>query len=55
MSSVAARNFEVSTSVIRLTSPYLNAPPLPHSTTPPMAFFLVVVTPRAAVRNSLRG
>ena len=55
MSSVAARSFGVSTSVMRPTSPYLNAPPLAHSTTSPMPCFLVVATRRAAVRNSLRS
>ena len=54
MSSVAALSFGVSTSVMRPTSPYLNAPPLAHSTTLPMPCFLVVATRRAAVRNSLR-
>jgi len=37
ISSVAARNFGASASVMRPTSPYLNAPPLAHSTTSPMA------------------
>src|SRR5208337_4220504 len=55
MSSVAALSFGVSTSVMRPTSPYLNAPPLAHSTTSPMPCFLVVATRRAAVRNSLRS
>ena len=55
MSSVAARSFGVSTSVMRPTSPYLKAPPLAHSTTSPMPCFLVVATRRAAVRNSLRS
>ena len=55
MSSVAARSFGVSASVMRPTSPYLNAPPLAHSTTSPMACFLVVATRRAAVRKSLRS
>ena len=55
MSSLAARSFGVSASVMRPTSPYLNAPPLAHSTTSPMACFLVVATRRAAVRNSLRS
>jgi len=55
MSSVAARSFGVSTSVMRPTSPYLNALPLAHSTTSPMACFLVVATRRAAVRKSLRS
>src|ERR1035441_10909267 len=48
MSSVAALSFGVSTSVMRPTSPYLNAPPLAHSTTSPMPCFLVVATRRAA-------
>src|SRR5271169_6483317 len=55
MSSVAALSFGVSTSVIRPTSPYLNVPPLAHSTTSPIPCFLVVATRRAAVRNSLRS
>ncbi len=55
MSSVAARSFGVSASVIRPTSPYLNVPPLAHSTTSPMPCFLVVATRRAAVRNSFRS
>src|SRR5208283_5666860 len=55
MSSVAARSLGVSASVIRPTSPYLKAPPLAHSTTSPIACFLVVATRRAAVRNSLRS
>ena len=55
MSSVAALSFGVSTSVMRPTSPYLNAPPLAHSTTSPMPCFLVVATRRAAVRNSFRS
>jgi hypothetical protein len=55
MSSVAARSFGVSASVIRPTSPYLKTPLLAHSTTSPMACFLVVATRRAAVRNSLRS
>jgi len=55
MSSVAARSFGTSASVIRPTSPYLNAPPLAHSTTSAMACFLVVATRRATVRNSLRS
>src|SRR5579862_2798315 len=55
MSSVAARSFGVSASVMRPTSPYLKAPPLAHSTTSPMACFLVVATRRAAVRNSFRS
>jgi len=55
MSSVAARSFVVSASVMRPTSPYLKAPPLAHCTTSPMACFLVVATRRAAVRNSLRS
>ena len=40
---------------MRPTSPYLKLPPLAHSTTSPMACFLVVATRRAAVRNSLRS
>ena len=55
MSSVAARSFGTSASVIRPTSPYLNVPALAHSTTSAMACFLVVATRRAAVRNSLRS
>ena len=55
MNSVAARSFGTSASVIRPTSPYLNVPPLAHSTTSAMACFLVVATRRAAVRNSLRS
>ncbi len=55
ISSVAALSFGVSTSVMRPTSPYLNAPPLAHSTTSPMPCFLVVATRRAAVRNSFRS
>ena len=55
MSSVAARSFGISASVMRPTSPYLKVPPLAHSTTSPMACFLVVATRRAAVRNSLRS
>ena len=55
MSSVAARSFGISASVIRPTSPYLNAPPLAHSTTSAMACFLVVATRRATARNSLRS
>ena len=55
MSSVAARSFGVSASVMRPISPYLKVPPLAHSTTSPMACFLVVATRRAAVRNSLRS
>jgi hypothetical protein len=55
MSSVAARSFGVSASGMRPTSPYLKAPPLAHSTTSPMACFLVVATRRAAVRKSLRS
>jgi len=55
MSSVAARSFGISASVMRPTSPYLNAPPLAHSTTSPIAWFLVVATRRATVRNSLRS
>ena len=55
MSSVAARSFGVSASVMWPTSPYLNAPPLAHSTTSPIACCLVVATRRAAVRNSFRS
>jgi hypothetical protein len=55
MTSVAARSLGTSPSVRRPTSPYLNAPPLAHSTTSPIACFLVVATRRAAVRNSLRS
>jgi len=55
MSSVAARKFGALPSVMRPTSPYLKTPPLAHSTTSPMACFLVVATRRAAVRNSLRS
>jgi hypothetical protein len=55
MSTVAARSFGQSASVIRPTSPYLNAPPLAHCTTSPMACFLVVATRRATVRESLRS
>jgi len=55
MSSVAARSFGASASVMRPTSPYLNAPPLAHSSTSPMACFLAVATRRAAVRNSWRS
>jgi len=55
MSSAAARSFGESPSVMRPISPYLKVPPLAHSTTSPMARFLVVATRRAAVRNSLRG
>jgi hypothetical protein len=40
---------------MRPISPYLKVPPLAHSTTSPMACFLVVATRRAAVRNSLRS
>ena len=40
---------------MRPTSPYLKALPLAHSTTSPIACFLVVATRRAAVRDSLRG
>ena len=47
MSSVAARSFGASASVMRATSPYLNAPPLAHSTTSPMACFLAVAKGRA--------
>jgi len=53
MSSAAARSFGESASVMRPTSPYSKAPPLAHSTTSPMACFLVVATRRATVRNSL--
>jgi len=52
---VAARSFGASASVMRATSPYLNAPPLAHSTTSPMACFLAVAKRRAAVRNPLRS
>ena len=55
MSSLAARSFGISASVMRPTSPYLKAPPLAHSTTSPMACSLVVATRRAAVRNSFRS
>jgi len=55
MSSVAARSFGISASVMRPTSPYLKTPPLAHSTTSPMACFLVVATRRAAVSKSLRS
>jgi hypothetical protein len=55
MSSVAARSFGISASLMRPTSPYLKVPPLAHSTTSPMASFLVVAKRRAAVRNSLRS
>jgi hypothetical protein len=55
MSSVAARSFGVSTSVMRPISPYLKLPSLAHSTTSPMACFLAVATRRAAVRKSLRS
>src|ERR1039458_6780519 len=47
MNSVAARSFGVSASVMRPTSPYLKTPPLAHSTTSPIACFLVVATQRA--------
>ena len=53
--SVAARSFGISASVMRPTSPYLNAPALAHSTISPMACFLVMATRRAVVRNSLRS
>jgi hypothetical protein len=53
ISSVAARSLGASASVMRPTSPYLKTPPLAHSTTSPIACFLVVATRRAAVRNSL--
>ena len=52
---MAARSFGISASVMRPTSPYLNVPPLAHSTTSPIACFLVVATRHAAVRNSLRS
>ena len=55
MSSVAARSFGTSASVMRPTSPYLKAPPLAHSTTSAMGCFLDVATRRATVRNSLRN
>ena len=55
INSTAARNFDSSASVIRPMSVYLNAPPLAHSTTSPMARFWVVATRRAAVRNSFRS
>src|SRR5208337_5447187 len=55
MSSLAVRSFGISASVMRPTSPYLKMPPLAHSTTSPMACFLVVAARRAAVRNSLRS
>src|ERR1035441_724344 len=55
MRSAAARNLGTSASVMRPTSPYLKTPPLAHSTTSPIACFLVVATRRAAVRNSLRS
>ena len=55
MSSEAARSFGTSTSLIRPTSPYLNAPPLGHSPTSAIGCFLVVATRRAEVRNSLRN
>ena len=55
MRCVATLSFGVSPSVMRPTSPYLKTPPLAHSTTSPMACFLVVATRRAAVRNSLRS
>src|ERR1035441_808780 len=44
MSSLAAGSFGISASVIRPTSPYLKVPPLAHSTTSPMACFLVEAT-----------
>ena len=53
--SMAARSFGVSASVMRPTSPYLKTPPLAHSTTSPIACFLVVATRRAAVRKSFRS
>ena len=52
---MAARSFGASVSVMRPISPYLKVPPLAHSTTSPMACFLVVATRRAAVRNSFRS
>jgi len=55
VSSVAARSFGVSASVMRPTSSYLKTPPLAHFTTSPMPCFLVVATRRAAVKNSLRS
>jgi len=55
MSSVAACSLGTSPSVMRPISPYLKVPPLAHSTTSPMACFLVVATRHAAVRNSLRS
>jgi len=55
MSSATARSLGTSPSVMRPISPYLKAPPLAHSTTSPIACFLVVATRRAAVRNSLRS
>jgi hypothetical protein len=55
MSSLAVRSLGTSASVMRPTSLYLNTPPLAHSTTSPIACFLVVAKRRAAVRNSLRS
>ena len=55
MSSVAARNFGVSASVMQPISPYLKVSPLAHSTTSPMACFLVVATRHAAVRKLSRS
>src|ERR1035438_8977207 len=55
MSSVAARSLGKSPSVMRPISPYLKVPPLAHSTTSPIACFLVVATLRADVRNLLRS
>ena len=55
MTSVAARSFGLSTSVMRPTSPYLKAPQLAHSTTSPITCFFVVATRRAATRNSFRS
>jgi hypothetical protein len=55
MSSVAAHSFGIYASVMRPTSPYLKSPPLAHSTTSPMACFLVVATRPGAVRNSLQS
>ncbi len=55
MSSVAARSLGKSPSVMWPISPYLKVLPLAHSTTSPIACFLVLATRRAAVRNSLRS
>jgi hypothetical protein len=55
MSSVAARSLGRSPSVMRPISPYLKVPPLAHSTTSLIAWFLVVATRRAVVRNSFRS